>query len=836
MKKFKHISPRSLDEATAVLEEYGCRARVIAGGTDLLGEMKDCILPASDYPEVLVDIKRIADLDYVRDGDGNGVGASPGGGLRIGALTKLEDLATDSLVLAKYPALAEAAHRTASPHIREMGTVAGNICQNNRCWYYWVQDNLFECLRKGGKACYALTGDARYHSIFGAARVAQTACSQACPNSIDIPTYLGKIREGDTAGAAAILLRQNPLPSVTGRVCPHSCENNCARGEFDEPVSIREVERFLGDQILEAPAAYYKAPAKTTGKRVAVVGAGPAGLSAAHYLRSAGHDVTIFEKMPEAGGLLNYGIPPYRLPRDLLRKQIGAIESEGVKFVLGTEVDAAKFGELQKAFDAIFLGTGAWQATASGIEGEQCLTSGTEFLRSHKLDPDEMAGKNVVIIGGGNTAIDVARSLLRLGAKPTIMYRRTRAEMPAIADDVRKAEEEGVKFEFLTTPVAAEEQGGEVELTCCRMELGDLDTSGRPRPVKVEGSEFAFPCDAVMTAIVEKPDYSLLPAGFLDDKGRLVFDKASQRVGGTTGSAASGTGSAPSGGAASGGAVGCGAATGLGVYAGGDFVTGPATVAEAVNAGHVAARSINKLLMGEGAALPGEAPDGRPEAEAPVCTIGQDFHASCMQPSGRVEVPELSLSERVRSLTAEETGTLEPGAVKSEADRCFNCGCVAVNSSDLAPALVALGAQIKTSRRMIDAEDFFSAAVNSSTVLEAGEMVVEVQVPEPATGARSAFLKFAMRKSIDFPVVNCAAALVVDGAVVTSARICLNSVYGIPVRVSAAERYLAGKKIDQAAAEAAADAAIEGAIALLNNRYKIQIARTLVKRTILACG
>ena len=794
MKKFTHITARSIEEATSALEQHGYKARIIAGGTDLLGEMKDCILPDSGYPEVLVDIKRIADLDYVRETDGNG----PDAGLHIGALTRLEDLATDEQVRAKYPALAEAAHRTASPHIREMGTVAGNICQNNRCWYYWVQDNLFECLRKGGKACYALTGDSRYHSIFGAARVAQTACSQACPNSIDIPTYLGKIREGDMAGAAQILLRQNPVPAVTGRVCPHSCENNCARGEFDEAVSIREVERFLGDQVLEAPGDYYKAPTQSTGKRVAVIGSGPAGLSAAHYLRSAGHEVTVFEKMSEAGGLLNYGIPPYRLPRDILRKQIGAFAGEGVRFELGTEVDTAKFAELQKDFDAIFVGTGAWQATSSGIQGEQCLTSGTEFLRSQNLDPEQMAGKNVVIIGGGNTAIDVARSLLRLGARPTIMYRRTRAEMPAIEDEVAKAEEEGVAFQFLTQPVAAEQEGGEVELTCCRMELGDLDASGRPRPVKVEGSEFAFPCDAVMTAIVEKPDYSFLPAAFVDDKGRLKIDEASYALLGSH----------------------------RGVFAGGDFVTGPATVAEAVNAGHEAARSIQAFLLGKAT----ETDDSEP-----VCSIGQRFDGSCLEPSMRVEVPELSLHERLRSLTVEETGTLHPASVEAEAGRCFNCGCVAVNSSDLAPALIALGARVMTSRRVIDAEDFFSVGVNTSTMLEAGEMVLEVQVPQPKNGATSTFIKFAIRKSIDFSIVNCAAALQVDGGVVRSARICLNSVYGLPMRVTAAEQYLVGKTIDQGTAEQAADAGMEGSFALLNNRYKIQIARTLVKRAILAC-
>ena len=210
MKTFRHVSAESIEEATSVLRESGGKARIIAGGTDLLGEMKDGILP-DGYPEVLVNIKNIPGLDYVREKDGR---------LQVGALTRLEDLATDETVQRDYPALAEAARKTASPHIREMGTVAGNICQNNRCWYYWVPDNVFYCLRKGGKACYALTGDARYHSIFGAARVGATACSKACPNGIDIPTYLSKIRDGDLADAAAILLKTNPLPAITGQGLP----------------------------------------------------------------------------------------------------------------------------------------------------------------------------------------------------------------------------------------------------------------------------------------------------------------------------------------------------------------------------------------------------------------------------------------------------------------------------------------------------------------------------------------------------------------------------------------------------------------------------------------
>ena len=763
MKKFMHVTARTVEEAAAVLEEFGKSARVIAGGTDLLGELKDGILREDDYPEVLVNIKEIPGLDHITvddggsgDASGGGMGRGPEGGLRVGALTRLEDLATHEVVREKYPALAEAARRTASPHIREMGTVAGNICQNNRCWYYWVPDNLFDCLRKGGRACYAVTGDARYHSIFGAARVETTACSRACPNHIDIAPYLADIRRGEPDAAARTLLRDNPLPAITGRVCPHWCEQECARGEFDEAVAVRAIERFLGDHVLERASEFYAAPRAESGKRVAVIGSGPAGLSAAYYLRQKGHSVTVIDRMPEAGGMLAYGIPPYRLPREVLGRQVKALEGTGVVLRLGEEVDAAWFAALRSEFDAVFVASGASRQTDVGITGEECLVSGTEFLRQAYEKPEDMRGKTVGVIGGGNTAIDVARALLRLGAKPVIYYRRTKDEMPALDEEIAKAEEEGVVFEFLTQPVAAAAgaaggaaAGGPVELTCCRMELGELDESGRPRPVKVEGSEFSVSCDAVIKAIVERPDYSFLPPGYLDERGRLRIDAETGRLDD-------------------------------GVFAGGDFVTGPATVAEAIASGKKAALAIDSYLRGREAtaagaaggtaAAPGTAAAASIAEEggaAPVCTLGETFSAACMLPFERVEVPELSAQERVRSLELEEVGTLDLAAVSREAERCFNCGCVAVNSSDLAPALVALGAKIKTSRRVIEAEDFFTVGVNTSTVLEPGELVLEVVVPEPPAGTTSAFIKFALRKSIDFPVVNVAAAVVrEDGGII----------------------------------------------------------------------
>jgi NADPH-dependent glutamate synthase beta subunit-like oxidoreductase/CO/xanthine dehydrogenase FAD-binding subunit len=780
MKKFKHINTLSVKEASSILKEYGEKARVIAGGTDLLGQMKDDILP--EYPEVIVNIKTISGLDYIRE---------EGQKLKVGALTRLEDIAQDKVVREKYPALAEAARRTASPHIREMGTIGGNICQSNRCWYYWVPDNRFYCLRKGGKLCYALIGDARYHSIFGGTRVNDTPCSADCPASVDIASYLSKIRDGDLAGAAKILLDYNSLPAITGRVCPHFCESNCNRGEFDEPLSIKGIERFIGDYILENAKEIMPPPEDKIKKSVAIVGSGPAGLSAAYYFRKLGYSVTVFEKMEKAGGMLTYGIPPYRLPKDVVSRQLKALEGMGIEFKLKNKIGR----DLPiNRFDAVFLACGAWKEKPSGIKGEQLMMSGLEFLKSSNQGAREVPGKKVAVIGGGNVAIDVARTLLRLGVEPVIVYRRSRAEMPAVKEEVEKADEEGIKIQFLTQPIEASKKDNKITLKCTKMKLGPADESGRPKPVPVAGSEFTIDFDAVVKAIGEEPDTSAIPGELLDKNGRLKVDASTY-------------------------------SPGKNVFAGGDFVTGPSTVVAAITAGREAANSIERYLGGKERQYNGNGAGKLP----------QKFNRSYLEKTDRANTPELPVTERVKSVDVEDVGSLDLSAVETEANRCFNCSCVAVNSSDIAPTLIALEAKIKTTKRVIEAEELFTVDGDKTMVLDDDEIITEIEAPSPDAGTKCTFTKFALRKSIDFPIVSCAAAVKSEQGIVKSARICLNAVYNTPYRATRAEEYINGKPINDSNAEGAASAIVADTCPLINNRYKIQIAKTLVKRAILAC-
>ncbi len=302
---------------------------------------------------MLIGLKPVTALRYVE--------ATPAG-VRIGALTTLSEIAKHPAIRQTYPLLAEAAASVASPQIRNVATIAGNLCQEPRCWYYRNPDNTFDCLRKGGRWCDALFAENRYHSIFGGMCVSAAPCVAGCPIHNDIPAYMAELRAGKLEAAVAILLRTNPLAAIMGRACAHYCEEECNRFDYDEPVSIRDVERYLGDYALAHAVEFYPAPPHETGKPVAVVGAGPAGLTAAYFLRQQGHAVTVYDRMPEAGGMLTYSIPAYRLPKSVVQEQVKALEGMGIRFELGANVgdDGLTLDDLRARYASVFLATGLW--------------------------------------------------------------------------------------------------------------------------------------------------------------------------------------------------------------------------------------------------------------------------------------------------------------------------------------------------------------------------------------------------------------------------------------------------------------------------------------------
>ena len=782
--EFNYISPATVDEAVSILKKRTDRACLLAGGTDLLGAMRFEILP--EYPETVVNLKAIPGLDYIKEEDGMA---------KIGALTRLQDIADSPVIKKQYTALAEAARKAASPHVREMGTIAGNICQLNRCWYFRKENNRFDCMRKGGRSCFAIVGENRYHSIFGGVKTGSHPCAAGCPGNVNIPSYLEKIRDNDLPEAARIILENNPFPAITGRVCPHTCEQGCNRREFDEAISIRSVERFMGDYIIENQSEIIKPPETDTGKRVAIVGSGPAGLSAAYYLRRSGHRVTVFEKLEKPGGMLFYDIPPYRLPEEIIRKQVAVIENTGVEIKLGVEVGRdISIEDLGNTYDSLFLACGVQKQSALGIDGEELLLTGLEFLSNARLGTADVSPR-VLVIGGGNVAVDVATVASRLGAEEVyVASLESREEMPAFRSEIDAAVAEGVNFLNAWGPGRIMEADGKVtgmELVRC---TSVYDNEGRFSPVFDTDVTKVVDADQIILAIGQKSDLSFIDPGLAlnTDRGLITVDPETH-------------------------------ATNLpGVFAGGDITTGSASVIKAVAAGRKAADSIHEYLLGAGE-KPGKQDIGT--------DVAIKFDAASLAGSSRVPSPEVPVSERKRDINIENVGGLDCGAVLTEAKRCFNCGCYAVNPSDLAPALIALDARIVTSKRSIDAEAFWAADNGiRSTVLDDDEIVTEIQVPGPAAGVRSSFIKFALRKSIDFPIVNCAAAIGDK-----TAKICLNAVFNIPYRATKAEKAILGKEINETNAEAAGAAAISDAIALKCNGYKIQIAKTMVKRTILAC-
>jgi NADPH-dependent glutamate synthase beta subunit-like oxidoreductase len=391
-------------------------------------------------------------------------------------------------------------------------------------------------------------------------------CNAGCPVGIDIEGYMNLLREDRDDEAMDLLLRENPMPAVTGRVCDHPCETHCNRRLFDEPVSIHAVERMLGDRILERDPP---TPVATTrNERVAVVGSGPAGLACGYHLARLGYRTVLYEAAPEPGGMLRLGIPEYRLPREILDAQIERIRAEGVEIRCGVRVGPdVPWGEMAR-YDAVFVASGAHQGRATGMEGEDSegVRSGLHFLNEVNAGGRPDVGRRVVVVGGGNTAIDCARTARRLGARVLVLYRRTRVEMPAIEEEILEAEREGVEFEFLAAPNAVARRNGRLRgVECIRMVLGEPDDSGRRRPVPTEEGQFTAITDTILTAIGEITDLGFLPPDVHQERWQIVVDEL-------------------------------GATSTPVVFAGGDVTDSERTVAHALGDGKRAALGIDRFL------------------------------------------------------------------------------------------------------------------------------------------------------------------------------------------------------------------------------------------------
>ena len=415
-------------------------------------------------------------------------------------------------------------------------------------------------------------------------------CVGGCPVSIDIPGFIKEVQEGNYEEAAKVIAKSSALPAVCGRVCPQEsqCEGQCIRGIKGEPISIGKLERFVADWSREngfVPAA----PEKTNGRKVAVIGSGPSGVTCAGDLAKMGYEVTIFEALHEPGGVLTYGIPEFRLPKEgVVQPEIDNVRKLGVKIetdvIIGKSVTIDELLD-EEGFEAVFIGSGAGLPMFMGIPGENAngVFSANEYLTRSNLmkafrddyDTPIVAGKKVAVVGGGNVAMDAARTALRLGADVHIVYRRSEAELPARAEEVHHAKEEGIIFNLLTNPIEilTDDNGWVNGMKCIKMELGEPDASGRRRPVAIEGSEFVIEVDTVIMSLGTSPNplISATTRGLETNRRKCIVAEESN-----------------------------GKTTKEGVYAGGDAVTGAATVILAMEAGRAGARGLHEYLSGQG--------------------------------------------------------------------------------------------------------------------------------------------------------------------------------------------------------------------------------------------
>jgi NADH-quinone oxidoreductase subunit F len=487
--------------------------------------------------------------------------------------------------------------------------------------------------------------------------LAVSPCENSCPLRMNIPRFVELYQEGRIEEAFESVVLDNPLPASTGRVCQHPCDNRCRRQSFDEVVNMREIHRCIADAIyqsdrfgpmLERIIARRLAP---TGRKVAVAGSGPTGLTAAFYLAMLGHEVTVFEERSEAGGMLRFAIPEYRLPKSVLRRELDLIEGVGVKMVFNARVGFdLPLNELASQFDAVFLSIGTWKESWLYLPGTELknVHPALPFLESMARHEKVQMGSRVAVIGGGNAAIDSARSVLRMGAKVTILYRRERKDMPAIDEEIQAAEDEGVQFVFLAAPhrIVGDADGNVKAIEIVKTRLGEYDKSGRRRPIATDEVQ-RFECESVILAVGETFDQDFCRASglALKEEGTIVVDRFSFET------------SRPN------------------FYAGGDVITGASNVSNAMGGGKQAARKIDERLMGE-----------QPAGEHRWDRLFPDFEYSHQAPgepsvSRRHTAHVVPAKTRVHSQDEVVTG-LSPEEALEECRRCLRCDLRIAASAD----------------------------------------------------------------------------------------------------------------------------------------------------------
>jgi NADPH-dependent glutamate synthase beta subunit-like oxidoreductase len=485
-------------------------------------------------------------------------------------------------------------------------------------------------------------------------------CQEACPAGNNIPRFIYQALKGEYREALSTLLKESPFPGVCGRVCFHPCEESCNRSQYDEPVSVCALERHTFDNTidLEHTVTPLQNPAP---KKIAVIGGGPSGLSCAYFLSLLGHTITVFEARQEAGGLMTYGIPEYRLPKHVVKKEIARIMDLGVEIRTGVRVGADISFDALGSYDAIYLSVGAGMSSVLNIDGERLdhVRHGLEFLADIDAGSTEIREKDVLVIGGGNTAMDVARSSLRLGSRVTVAYRRTRAQMPAFREEIDDAEEEGARFEFLIQPVGiAMLPGRRLVVTFQRMKLGEPDRTGRAGVIPIEGSLSTMETDYLFVAAGENVDHLSIPSGLTKD-GLVQVDPFLRTQNNR-------------------------------IFAGGDVVDQPRTIVTAIGAGKKAAISIDLYLKGSSPenifsdigvggkgslSFEAYATGGRFEMfRAPRKVVTYDkLNTLYFEHSERVNRKKVSREDALKDFREVNRGLSENEAEMS-ASRCFACG------------------------------------------------------------------------------------------------------------------------------------------------------------------